>query len=284
MAMNTFRLLIILCAMATALPCAGQTVGRSVSATTRTESQVTQTDTAIVVTTLTITLQKDLRAGTIIKADTTRQVQVMSLAQLAGATGENVRFEIDEEVRPTEVVSAEPRAESASDDRALEMEAFEFLNNIRANPASYAQEVGTDHMKSVEARPALAWNETLAQVARDKARDMARRDYFAHVDPDGYGMNYFINKAGYSLAAYRLKKKSENNFESIACGTSTLARQAIIILLYDDGASNAAAGHRRHLLGIPDGYARCRDVGIGHHYDPGSRYGHYWCILVARHD
>jgi len=50
------------------------------------------------------------------------------------------------------------------------------------------------------------------KAAQIKAEDMAKRNYMAHVDPDGYGMNHFINKAGYKLIPAFMKSNSANNF------------------------------------------------------------------------
>ncbi len=62
--------------------------------------------------------------------------------------------------------------------------------------------------------PQLKWNDTLANVAEAKALDIATRQYFGHVDPEGYGMNYFMDKAGYKLDARWLSSKDMNYFES----------------------------------------------------------------------
>jgi hypothetical protein len=50
---------------------------------------------------------------------------------------------------------------------------------------------------------------------------MAKRNYFAHVDPDGFGMNYYINLGGYSLDTFWLNNPKENNFESINAGSES---------------------------------------------------------------
>ncbi len=165
-------------------------------------------------------------------------------------------------------------------------EGLNFLNAVRADPASYSEAVGVD-LSGIESRPALTWNEALAKAAARKAQDMADRNYFGHVDPDGYGMNYFIDKAGYELRDSWLSEKSANNFESIAAGTYTdNAKDAIKMLLNDGGASNDSpnAGHRHHLLGMKDFWANCYDIGIGHGYSESSQYKNYWCILVAKHN
>src|SRR5690348_4117044 len=79
-------------------------------------------------------------------------------------------------------------------DKAEAKKAFAFLNKVRSNPSDFADEM--PFLAEIGPKPLLKWNDTLAQVAEAKAADMATRKYVAHVDPDGYGLNYYINKAG----------------------------------------------------------------------------------------
>jgi len=159
--------------------------------------------------------------------------------------------------------------------------AFQYLNEIRVNPSKYAGTI-TQYLSSVEARPKLNWNESLAKAAQMKAEDMASRNYFSHTTPEGYGMNYYINYYGYELPSYMLASVDLNYFESIAAGSST-GKDAIDMLINDGGADNESAGHRRHLLGIHELYAKCYDIGIGMAYNPNSTYKYYWSFLVAAH-
>lgn len=159
--------------------------------------------------------------------------------------------------------------------------AYHYLNSVRQNPAAYADEVGTDDMKSVEPRGVLKWNERLAKAAQYKAEDMIARGYFGHVDPDGFGMNYWVVKFGYPLPESLQMYDAQNTYESIAAGYAS-GKSTIIQLLYDGGEDNKNAGHRRHLLGIPSYYSNLIDIGIGHAYDPAAYYRHYWCILAAK--
>lgn len=158
--------------------------------------------------------------------------------------------------------------------------ALNYLNAVRKNPSLYSKEVGVD-LGGVKPMPQLKWNFTLAKAAQAKALDMVERNYFAHVDPDGSGMNYKINAAGYQLRADWLSDYGSNFFESLAAGTAT-GKETIIMLLNDDGASDEKAGHRRHLLAIDDFYSNCYDIGIG--MAKGGKYGYYWCVLIAKHD
>ena len=158
--------------------------------------------------------------------------------------------------------------------------AFNYLNAVRKNPARYSNEIGVD-LSGVKPMHELKWNFTLAKVAQAKAEDMVERGYFAHVDPDGGGINYKINAAGYTLASSFLQNYSDNNFESLAAGNKA-GKDAIIQLINDGGASNDNAGHRRHLLAIEPFWANCYDIGIG--MAQGGVYGYYWCVIIAKHD
>ncbi len=162
------------------------------------------------------------------------------------------------------------------------LDAFNYLNEIRENPAGFSAEIGVS-LSYVKSRDNLAWNEMLAEAAEKKASDMARRGYFAHVDPDGYGMNYHINQAGYELRADWINPKSNNFFESIyyeygikEAGEGIRAVKSLIL----DKNTNPP-GHRNHLLGIEDFWADCRDCGIGI-----MRTGNevYVSVLIAKHD
>jgi len=160
------------------------------------------------------------------------------------------------------------------------LKAYQYLNEVRHNPSEFSEEIGVD-LNYVEALPALAWSNELTQAAEKKALDMATRNYFDHVDPNGYGMNYWIAKAGYKLPDEWLKKKGYNNFESIQAGLTT-GVEAIKNLILDEGTN--PPGHRNHLLGIMPFWANCTDVGIGMAYNPDSEYRYYTCVLVAKHD
>ena len=160
--------------------------------------------------------------------------------------------------------------------------AFNKLNAVRANPSAYSSEMGVD-LSGIEASDALVWDACLAKAAQQKAEDMANKNYFSHVDLDGYGMNYRIYKAGYALPEAWYSTKSLNYFENIAAGYST-GEATIKQLIYDSGADLDAAGHRQSLLSTTDFRSNCNDIGIGHAYNSNSDYRHYWVIVIAKHD
>src|SRR5688572_13077788 len=125
-------------------------------------------------------------------------------------------------------------------------QAFQLLNTIRSNPEKYYKDLHLNATMPITKTP-LRWNDTLAKVAEAKAMDMAKRNYFDHVNPDGYGINYFINQSGYTLNADWLKDKKENFFESLGSGHDS-GVEAVKSLIID--AEDPSKGHRDHLLGI----------------------------------
>jgi len=159
-------------------------------------------------------------------------------------------------------------------------EAYHFLNDVRQNPSAFSQETGVD-LSYVPVRDKLAWNENLAEAAERKALDMADRDYFSHTDPEGYGMNYWIQKAGYNIPDSWIDNPANNFFESIHAGLDT-GRGAIIDLIIDEGVD--PPGHRNHLLGIEEFWSNCTDIGIGYAKKEGSEYTYYMVVLIAKHD
>lgn len=166
-------------------------------------------------------------------------------------------------------------------DKEEAQKAFNFLNDIRINPAKHYSEFG--FLRTTEVKnTSLLWNDTLAKAAEAKASDMADRNYYGHVDPDGFGMNHFIHKGGYKLNSNWIKDKSENYFESIAAGAAS-GEQVIRTFIIDKGVPSL--GHRNHLLGVGDWNASLVDIGIGFaRRESGSTYKTYICVLIAKHD
>ncbi len=145
-------------------------------------------------------------------------------------------------------------------DKIEAQKAFALLNYIRTNPDKYYVQLHFPKNTKVK-RTKLIWNDTLAKVAEAKAMDMAHKNYFAHVDKKGYGINYYINKAGYTLPPEWLKNKKDNFFESIYDGSGD-GEEAIKTLIIDKGIPSL--GHRKHLLGLEDWNAALADIGIGY--------------------
>jgi uncharacterized protein YkwD len=122
-------------------------------------------------------------------------------------------------------------------------------------------------------RRALRRNPVLDSVARARAWDMARRGYFAHVNPDGIGPNTLVQRAGFSLpSTYDLSPRG-NNIESAAGGYGT-AETAWRWFM-------RSSHHRTHLLGLNPVFAEQTEFGVGYVWRPNSRYEHYWVVLIA---
>lgn len=166
-------------------------------------------------------------------------------------------------------------------DKKQAKEAFHLLNDIRLNPEKYAKQLGISPVSKVK-RVRLVWNKELAKAAEFRAYDMANRNYFDHVSPEGLGPNYYIVKAGYSLNSDWTKKRSANNFESIAANHAT-AEDGIRAFIIGRGSPGFM--HRKHVLGMDDWNGSLVDIGIGFVRSPsGSTYKTYLCVLIAKHD
>jgi len=167
-----------------------------------------------------------------------------------------------------------------SPDKAEAQAAFELINKIRLNPSSFSETMGVD-LNDVKQMPALVWNDTLAKVAEAKALDMANRNYFNHITLDGYGMNYYINKAGYTLRPSWLNDPKNNFFESIQAG-ATSGVESVKFLIVDKNVPSL--GHRKHLLGMDEWNASLYDIGIGFvRTAEGSYFKSYTCVIIAKH-
>jgi uncharacterized protein YkwD len=158
--------------------------------------------------------------------------------------------------------------------------AYEYLNRIRQEPDAYSDDIGVD-LSYVEPRHRLVWNDTLAAVAEAKALDMAKRDYFDHQTPEGYGINIQMHRAGYRLPKAWIEEKSSNFFESLGAGYQD-ATGLINGLIVDEGTPGLE--HRRHLLGIDEFWSDCRDIGIGFAENPTSTFKTYASIVIAKHN
>lgn len=122
-------------------------------------------------------------------------------------------------------------------------------------------------------RLTLTCSPTLAAVARARALDMGRRDYFSHVNPDGLGPNYLVRQAGYDLPAWWPSDPRANNIESIGGGYAT-AQKAWQAWLN-------SSMHEKHVLGLDDFWARQTNIGIGYAYVEDSEFKHYWVFISA---
>jgi hypothetical protein len=126
---------------------------------------------------------------------------------------------------------------------------------------------------SGQQRPFVEVDPILSRVARARAMDLAKRNYFAHVNPDGHGANYLVRQAGYPLPAGYDQSPSGNNIESIAAGDSTAAGAWSLWM--------GSAPHKRHLLAQDPFYTAQTSLGVGYYYDANSDYKHYWVVITA---
>ncbi len=172
--------------------------------------------------------------------------------------------------------------DNLSIDRDEAQKAFLFINKMRANPSAYSAELNVN-LDTVKAMQALIWNDTLARVAEQRAMDMANRQYFAHVDPDGYGVNYHIAQAGYKLRKSCLKNPKSNNFESIHSGPPRGGEAAVKSLIIDK--DHPTVGHRKHLLGMTKWNASLVEIGVGYCYcQDGCKHHVYVSVVIAKHN
>ena len=114
--------------------------------------------------------------------------------------------------------------------------------------------------------PPLAVNESLTGSARFHAQEMLDHDYFGHTSRvTGFGPNRLAVDHGYDLFAHGLDFAwtDENFIESIAYGFNVLPTfpGAVAGLIEDKGVPGL--GHRKHLLGMSEGFQGHREVGCG---------------------
>ncbi len=159
--------------------------------------------------------------------------------------------------------------------------AYNYLNAVRQNPGEFMYELSLneDNVKNCS-KTVLKWNEILYNSAQRKAEDMADRNYFSHIDPDGNGPNYIAYKEGYIFPEYYDMSFDANNIESISAATrGTQGIGHIKRLIVDSGVADL--GHRIHLLGLNSFYKKHVDIGIGFAYNPDSYYKYYFVVHTA---
>lgn len=122
-------------------------------------------------------------------------------------------------------------------------------------------------------RKSIHCHPILQRVARERGEDMARRNYFNHTNPDGDGPNVLVTRAGYRLPGWYPTDQDANSIESISGGRPTA----------EDvwNALRVSPGHRSHVLGMEDFFAKQTNVGIGYTLVEHSHHWHYWVILSA---
>ncbi len=165
-------------------------------------------------------------------------------------------------------------------------QAFAYLNKVRVNPSAFSQECNFN-LSGFVSRPALTWNNLLQKAAEDKALDMYNRNYFAHRNPNGEGVDAKIQATGYNLDnVLYFVDRTTSNYESLASAggsnTTTLTGIDAIRNLIKDG-DYVVTGHRDHLLGVTPDRAKLTEIGIG--WVPFKKDGlnqYICCVLIAK--
>ena len=124
-----------------------------------------------------------------------------------------------------------------------------------------------------QGRPYLVLDPIIEAVARARAKDMAVRNYFSHVNPDGVAANYLLRQAGYQLPAWWGTDPTDNYVESIAAGYSSPSDTWTQWM--------NSPPHKTHLLGQNSFFATETHYGVGYYYDPNSTYQYYWVVITA---
>ncbi len=110
------------------------------------------------------------------------------------------------------------------------------------------------------------WCDTLAAAAQAHSRDMARRSFFGHVNPNGLEAGERMRAAGYDWAC---------SGENVAAGQ----RAAVEVL----EAWLNSSGHSVNLLRRRDDPSGIYfyEVGVGYVEARGTTYGHYWTLKLG---
>jgi uncharacterized protein YkwD len=106
----------------------------------------------------------------------------------------------------------------------------------------------------------LVWNQRLFSAAARHARDMASRNYFSHTSLDGRSLAQRVAAEGYPWTSVG---------ENLAAGQTTV-----------DGVISgwlASPGHCSNLMS-----RQFEAVGVSCVRQAGSRFGHYWVMVLAR--
>lgn len=111
----------------------------------------------------------------------------------------------------------------------------------------------TNALRVFHNKRALTWDDRLAEAARLHSQDMADRNYFSHVSPDG---ERFVDR-------YQKQGLPKSGGENIYCSTS------LDEFLAYNGWVNSE-GHRKNMLANDYEY-----MGVGGAYNKNSEYGFY---------
>ncbi len=162
--------------------------------------------------------------------------------------------------------------------------ALNYINYIRHDPTNYSDSTGIN-MSFFERASQLVMNDTLNEVAYQKAKDMIRREYFSHTDPDGKGINIKLHEQGYTLRDEWIASIELNDFESIDAGLAGdeyYAREFVNRLIRDE--SSETKENRKRILGIGEFNAGMTEFGAAIARCPGSEHENYFVLIIAKHN
>lgn len=124
----------------------------------------------------------------------------------------------------------------------------------------------------LQARKKMKLDPILCMVARKRAKEMARKNQFSHIDSKGNGPNKRVLKAGYQLPAIYERAKEANNVESIVRTTGS-AKYAVKVW-------KSSEGHKIHIFGQYEFYQMQPRIGIG---SARSKSGERFCVFLSAH-
>jgi uncharacterized protein YkwD len=128
--------------------------------------------------------------------------------------------------------------------------------------AEQAQVVAlVNEQRSAVGLPPLVVNDTLTDEAQQYADYMADANFFSHYGPDGSNVQSRAEAAGYTTWTFL--------GENLAAGQDTPDR---VVKAWMNSPT-----HRDNILS-PD----AAEVGVGHVYASGTRYGNYWALELGK--
>lgn len=152
-----------------------------------------------------------------------------------------------------------------------------FLPVIGGPPAMFAcgHNLAAQRMSNIfsqadwQQREQMICHPKLVEAAQDKAVDMATRNYFAHISPDGVNANENVERHGYDLPY----SPQSNNVESLAVGYPTVETAFAGLL--------ASEKHFPHITASTDFYREQRCYGVGFAYNGYTEWLFYYVVLSA---
>lgn len=153
---------------------------------------------------------------------------------------------------PTAISALDPNASCFHNDKASE-----FYRMLTTDERQQRREM--------HCHPALV------QAAYWRAESLALLSYWSHCEPGGLCANLVARKAGCQLPS---DYNDHNQIESLVAGSPDMAVMFPILA--------ASVDHARHLFGQNDFFRQQPDVGIAVLDAPGSLYGVYVVVMIAK--